>query len=126
MKKLLYVLVIISLWTASNCSKIPENNDPIIGIWSKEEQNEKNSKLRQEWIFNDAYLGRHHQYQDNQKIVQTDFKWSQEEGVYTLTYPGTEMLNDKVRMQTAIDIEMLEDLQGNLFALRDSLWLCCD
>lgn len=112
------MLAIISIVSASNCSRIPENNDPIIGIWSKVEINVDNETIRQEWIFNDVYLGRYHLYNNNTLEVKTDFGWSAEKGLYTISYPGTNKLNDVVSMKVAQSIEVLEDNQGNVVAQR--------
>lgn len=119
MKKLLCLLAIISIISASNCSRIPENNDPIIGIWSKVELNTENSTTHQEWIFNDVYLGRYHLYNNNILEVKTDFSWSLDKGVYTISYPGTEMPDDIVSMKVAESTEVLEDKQGNILAERE-------
>jgi len=120
MKKLFSFLAIIGIILASNCSRIPENNDPVIGIWSNTEvaftsQTEKNTN-RQEWIFNDAYLGRYHSYINGQIDVLTDFQWEEEDGVYTISYPGIEnKLNDVV----TINGEILRALDGHTLATRE-------
>ncbi|MGI9548330.1 MAG: hypothetical protein ACR2MM_13880 [Flavobacteriaceae bacterium] len=119
MKKLLCLLAIISIVSASNCSRIPENNDPIIGIWSKVELSTENDAVRQEWIFNDVYLGRYHSYNNNTLEVKTDFSWSEDKGVYTISYPGTEMPEDVVSMKVEQSIEFLEDQQGKVLAERE-------
>ena len=119
MKKLFCLLAIISIISVSNCSRIPENNDPIIGIWNKVELNVDNESTFQEWIFNDVYLGRYHQYQNNVLVVKTDFSWSIDKGVYTISYPGTDMSNDVVSMRTEQSIEVLADQQGNILAERE-------
>ena len=111
-------MAIISIISASNCSRIPENNDPIIGIWSKVELNSENDATRQEWIFNDVYLGRYHLYGNNGLEVKTDFSWSQDKGVYTISYPGIEMPEDVVSMKVEQSIEVLEDTQGKILAER--------
>ncbi len=119
MKKLLCLLAIIAIISASNCSRIPENNDPIIGIWTHEELNTENQSVREEWIFNDVFLGRYHLYSNNELEVKTDFSWSAEKGTYTISYPGTDMLNDVVSMKVVESVEMLEDSQGNVLAQRE-------
>ncbi len=124
MKKLFSFLAIIGIILASNCSRIPENNDPVIGIWSKVEvkttgQTQKNTN-RQEWIFNDAYLGRFHNYNNGQLDVLTDFKWEKEDGVYTISYPGIEnKLNDVVTMIKSEDGEILKATDGKTLAIRE-------
>ena len=119
LKKLLCLLAIVGIVSASNCSRIPENDDPIIGIWTKVEVNAENETIRQEWIFNDVYLGRYHLYSNNQLEVKTDFGWSAKEGLYTISYPGLEKLNDIVSMKTAQSVDVLEDIQGNVLAQRE-------
>ena len=111
MKKLLCLLAIIGIISASNCSRIPENNDPIIGIWTKVELNAENETIRQEWIFNDVYLGRYHLYSNTELVVKTDFGWSEKEGLYTISYPGLDKINDEVTMKVAEETEMLADRQ---------------
>ncbi|HAF78769.1 MAG TPA: hypothetical protein DCG42_15760, partial [Maribacter sp.] len=64
MKYVFNYLVLMVLVTS--CSKIEENNDPIIGIWQhtvKTATNENKIVVdNEEWIFNDVYLGRFHGY----------------------------------------------------------------
>ena len=112
-------MAIVAIISASNCSRIPENNDPIIGIWNKVELNAEDESLRQEWIFNDVYLGRYHMYSNNELVVKTDFGWSVDKGIYTISYPGTDMSNDVVSMKLAEEMEVLEDQQGNIVAQRE-------
>ncbi len=119
MKKLFCLLAIIGIISASNCSRIPENNDPIIGIWTKVELNAENETIRQEWIFNDVYLGRYHLYSNRELVVKTDFGWSEQEGLYTISYPGLDKINDEVIMKVAEETEMLADRQGNILAHRE-------
>lgn len=125
MKKLFSFLAIIGIILASNCSRIPENNDPVIGIWSNIEikaatETSKSGKIRQEWIFNDAYLGRYHDYNNGQVEVLTDFKWEEEDGVYTISYPGIEnKLNDVVTMIASENGTILKDSDGNTLAIRE-------
>ncbi|MEP3211217.1 MAG: hypothetical protein ABJN95_18665 [Maribacter sp.] len=124
MKKLFSFLAILGIILASNCSRIPENNDPVIGIWSRLEvksvsQTQKSSN-RQEWIFNDAYLGRYHSYNNGQLEVLTDFKWEEEDGVYTISYPGLEnRLNDVVTMIEANNETILKATDGHTLATRE-------
>ncbi len=124
MKKLLSLLTIICIILVSNCTRIPENNDPVIGIWSDIEVSEatdtaKKKTLRQEWIFNDAYLGRYHQKSDGSVIFKTDFRWTYENDTYTITYPGTDMKEEIVYMQSDDESEMLADNDGNIMATRE-------
>jgi len=123
MKKLFSFMAIIAIIFASNCSRIPENNDPVIGIWYKVEiqtLSETNKQtVRQEWIFNDAYLGRYHRYNENQIEFKTDFKWERADGSYTISYPGTDMSDDVVSMKESSNRDLLEDSQGNILAQRE-------
>lgn len=116
-------MAIIAIISASNCSRIPENNDPIIGIWAKVEIISTSESARQthreEWIFNDVYLGRYHNYSGNTLNVQTDFSWEKTGKVYTISYPGTDMSSHEVRLKEADNVESLEDTQGNILALRE-------
>jgi hypothetical protein len=124
MKKVFSFLAIIGIILASSCSKIPENNDPVIGIWSNLEvqTQSETSKLtvRKEWIFNDAYLGRYHSYKNGQRDALTDFKWTEVDGVYTISYPGMEnKLNDVVTMTESENGTILKASNGNTLAIRE-------
>ncbi|WP_411031299.1 hypothetical protein [Spongiimicrobium sp. 3-5] len=123
MKKMISFVAILAIIFASNCSRIPENNDPVIGIWTNETigSNSLTEKqtARKEWIFNDAYLGRFHSYTNKQLEMKTDFSWTQEDGVYTISYPGTDLLDDIVTLQKAEDGTVLKDNQGNTLAVRE-------
>ncbi len=124
MKRLFSFLAIIGIILASNCSRIPENNDPVIGIWSntKIESTNKTEKqtTRKEWIFNDAYLGRFHEYQNNSIAVLTDFKWTEDDGTYTISYPGLEnKTDDIVIMIESETASILKDVQGDILATRE-------
>jgi len=122
MKKLFSFLAIIGIIFASNCSRIPENNDPIIGIWDRVEvQTSETGKqtVRREWIFNDAYLGRYHRIENGQIIIKSDFKWKQEDGVYIISYPGLERTDDHVVLKKSVDGSQLERNDGFMLAARD-------
>lgn len=124
MKKLFSLLAIIGIILASNCSRIPENNNPVIGIWSDVEVSEatttaKKQTLRKEWIFNDAYLGRYHQKTNGSTLFKTDFRWTYENEVYTITYPGTDMEEEIVSMKSGDYSAMLADAEGNVMATRE-------
>lgn len=127
MKKLLSFFAIIGIILASNCSRIPENNDPIIGIWAKTEIQVENSDsssqntIRKEWIFNDAYLGRYQKYNNNTSEVVTDFKWSIEDGVYTIVYPDVNLNKDDaiVEMQVTSEKSVLKSMDGSVLAVRE-------
>lgn len=124
MKKIFSLLAIIGIVLVSNCSRIPENNNPVIGIWfdievSPSDATAKKQTLRQEWIFNDAYLGRYHEKNNGSITFKTDFRWSYDDEVYTITYPGTDMSPEIVSMQNADNITMLSDGAGNIMATRE-------
>lgn len=123
MKKLFSLLAIVGIILASNCSRIPENNDPVIGIWSNiEVMNSPSAKstIRKEWIFNDAYLGRFHTYNNNKLEVLTDFSWRKEEDTYVISYPGLEnKTNDFVTMKESKSGMVLEDTSGYTLAVKE-------
>ena len=124
MKKLFSFFAIVSIVLASNCSRIPENNDPVIGIWSNNLAitNSKAEKIitRFEWIFNDAYLGRYHKIENGRITVTTDFRWVIEDDLYTISYPGMDnKLDDIVIMNESPEGIFLEDTIGNILAIRE-------
>ncbi len=116
-------MAIVSIVFASNCSRIPENNDPVIGIWYRVDvvnTSETNRQtIRQEWIFNDVYLGRYQKYNGSQIEFLTDFSWAEEKGIYTISYPGTDMANDIVSMKESDEGMVLEDIKGEIIAKRE-------
>ena len=118
------MLAIVGIILVSNCSRIPENNDDVIGIWSDIEMEStgltaKQETLRQEWIFNDAYLGRYHQKNNGRITFKTDFRWSREGESYIIYYPCTNMNNQIVSMQDSEEGIALADAQGNVLAVRE-------
>jgi len=122
MKKLFSLLAIIGIILASNCSRIPENNDPIIGVWQMVDRNvisetEKETTF-ETWTFNDAYLGRYNQLFNQVEAVKTDFQWIEENNQYTLTYPGTNLVDQVVKLVKTEKGEVLQTLDGNVIALR--------
>ncbi len=104
----------------ASCSKIEINEDPIIGIWHHTVKTATNTnKLvvdSEEWIFNDAYLGRFHGYKNGEVIFLTDFSWNAENGIYTVKYPGTDFPNDYVKMEETEEGVILMRTEGKLFA----------
>ena len=122
MKKLFSLLAIIGIILASNCSRIPENNDPIIGYWEKVEVLTGNQAgkqtILQKWTFNDAYLGRYNHEVNYKETIRTDFKWTEEDGVYTISYPGTDLPSQQVSMEETEEGEILKDVQGATIAVR--------
>ncbi|MEW2923181.1 MULTISPECIES: hypothetical protein [Flavobacteriaceae] len=123
MKKLFSLLSIIGIIAISNCSRIPENNDPILGIWAKTESSTLNGKstesTREEWIFNDVYLGRYQSYSNSKLVFYTDFKWSQENGVYTIIYGDPQVEDITVSLEQSNDPEILALENGSVFATRE-------
>lgn len=122
MKKIYALLAIVAILVASNCSRIPENNDPVIGIWSKvvsAQGSELTETVRQEWIFNDVYLGRYQRYEGSELVFKTDFQWTIENSVYTVRYPGTDMTEVQVMRKDSPEGELLEDHDGNVMAIRE-------
>lgn len=124
MKKVFSFLAIVGIVLASNCSRIPENNDPVIGIWSDVAVNATGltgkSTIRKEWIFNDAYLGRYHEYHNNKIEVLSDFKWNEDYGTYTISYPGIQnKADDIVKMKESEIGIILEFETGGILAIKE-------
>ncbi|MBT8298825.1 MAG: hypothetical protein HKP42_05820 [Maribacter sp.] len=124
MKKFFSFIAIIGIILASNCSRIPENNDPVIGIWASLSTltNSESGKVstRLEWIFNDAYLGRYHIMENGSVVYKTDFRWEKNDNIYTISYPGMDdKASDKVIMKESPDRTTLEDNNGNILAIRE-------
>ena len=123
MRKLFSLLAIIGIVLASNCSRIPENNDPIIGVWQKTDrkvisETEKETSL-ETWTFNDAYLGRYNQLLNQVEAVKTDFRWVEEDNTYTLSYPGTDLLDQVVTLERTEKGEVLQNRNGEIIAVRN-------
>lgn len=124
MRRIFSLFALLAIIVASNCSRIPENNDPVIGIWtntlSAVSGSTAKQQVRQEWIFNDAYLGRYHRYEGNVLSLKTDFQWTKEDALYRISYPGTHMPTNKVLMKEGPDGEsFLQDENGNILAERE-------
>lgn len=102
-KKPAIVLPVLAFLLAlTSCSEIPENNDPVLGVWSSTElidAPEGKSTLREEWIFNDAYLGRYHVYRGVELEIETDFSWQVQGTLYRIEYPGLDRPADRVTIQ---------------------------
>lgn len=116
------MLAILAIIFVSNCTRIPENNDPIIGIWNDKNLSsaaKSSETVHHEWTFNDAYLGRYQSYENNKLAFKTDFRWSEEDGVYTISYPGTDLAVDMVSMKGSLEGDMLEYQNGSLLAIRE-------
>ena len=123
MKKLFSLLSIIGIIAMSNCSRVPENNDPILGIWAKTESSTIDGKgsdaAREEWIFNDVYLGRYQKYSNSKLVFYTDFKWSEEKGTYTIIYGDPQVEDITVSLEQSSDPEILALENGSVFATRE-------
>jgi len=124
MKRFFSMLAIVGFFAVSNCSRIPENNDPVLGIWVRTELvNEDTNKddtpsVREEWIFNDVYLGRYHRYSNNEIVFYTDFQWEVVDEVYTISYSHGEMPEVEFSLRLSEENEMLELENGAVFAIR--------
>lgn len=124
MKRFFSMLAIVGFIAVSNCSRIPENNDPVLGVWVRAEITNEEATLNQdlqtseEWIFNDVFLGRYHRYSDNEIVFYTDFRWEIVDDVYTITYPEEEMSEVRVSFRLLGEKEMLELENGDVFATR--------
>jgi hypothetical protein len=123
MKKLFSFVALVGIIFVSNCSRIPENNDPVIGVWTRLEvqtisASEKHT-IRREWIFNDAYLGRFHRIEDGKIVIKTDFKWKLEDGKYSISYPGIDRPTDIVILKAAPERSLLERIDGFQLAARE-------
>lgn len=122
MKTVIHCVLLLVL--VASCSKIEENNDPIIGIWKNSVKTATNTNKMvvdsEEWIFNDVYLGRFHGYKKGEIVFLTDFKWSVNGDVYTVSYPGTDFPDDFVQMQETEEGTVLIRTQGNIFAQKQN------
>ncbi len=116
-----YLIVLIFI---VSCSKIEVNNDPVIGIWKNEVKSASNINNmvidKEEWIFNDVYLGRFHGYRNGEVTYLTDFRWSFDGNVYTISYPGTDFPEDTVKIKNEEGITYLSRLSGKPFAIRQN------
>jgi hypothetical protein len=121
MKKPLLFVSLCAITVFTSCSKSTINNDPVIGIWTNTVEinstsTNKVTETEYEWIFNDAYLGRYQEYNDNNLIMETDFSWSKEDDIYTITYPGTELPEENAKL---IESSTLETTEGDILATRE-------
>ena len=116
------LLALVVATGLTSCSNVPENNDPVIGIWARTESPEALSlktSFREEWIFNDVYLGRYHRYEGQNITIQSDFTWSLNKNVYTIEYPGLDRAPEQVIMHLKPDGSTLETLAGEVLAQRE-------
>ncbi|TLF45597.1 hypothetical protein [Maribacter aurantiacus] len=124
MKKFLSLMAICAIIFSANCSRVEQNNDPIIGIWfqtgTEISNGSSKSILRKEWIFNDVYLGRYHEINGNNITLQTDFKWSKEGDIYTIEYRGLENVPvDRLKIIETDQGTILEKVDGEHVAIRE-------
>lgn len=124
MKKFLSLMAICAIIFSANCSRIEQNNDPIIGIWfqtgTEISNGSSKSTLRKEWIFNDVYLGRYHEINGNDITLQTDFKWYREGEIYTIEYRGLENVPvDRLKIIETDQGTILEKVDGEYVAIRE-------
>jgi hypothetical protein len=123
MKKLFSFLALVAMISGANCTRISENNDPVIGIWAISTNTEASktavSTSRQEWTFNDAYLGKYFKYVNKKMEFETDFKWSREGEVYTISYPGTDFPDDLVTMENTPEGNTVLQETDKILAIRE-------
>jgi hypothetical protein len=123
-KKFLSLLAICAIVFLANCSRIEQNNDPIIGIWSQSElivtENSSKQTIRKEWIFNDVFLGRYHEIDGSTTILKTDFNWSKQDNVYTIEYKGLDgKPNNIITIKATDDVSYLQKKDGATLAIRE-------
>lgn len=123
-KKFLSLMAICAVIFLANCSRIEQNNDPVIGIWSQSKigksANSSKQTIRQEWIFNDVYLGRYHEISGSTTTLKTDFNWSRKDDTYTIEYRGLE--GKPMQVFTIIQVEdgtYLEKNEGGTLATKE-------
>ena len=123
-KKFLSLVAICAIVFLANCSRIEQNNDPIIGIWSQSKiitsENSSKQTVRKEWIFNDVYLGRYHEINGTTIVLKTDFNWSKQGDMYTIEYRGLEdKPNNYITIQNLEDNFFLKNTDGAIMAIRE-------
>ena len=123
-KKFLSLLAICAIVFLANCSRIEQNTDPIIGIWSQSDLTvtESSSKqtIRKEWIFNDVYLGIYHEIEGSTITLKTDFNWSKQDDVYTVEYKGLEgKPNNIITIKSSEENVYLQKKDGATLAIRE-------
>lgn len=123
-KKFLSLMAICAIVFLANCSRIEQNNDSIIGIWSQSKiitsENSSKQTVRKEWIFNDVYLGRYHEINGTTIVLKTDFNWSKQGDIYTIEYRGLEdKPNNYITIQNLEDNFFLKNKDGATMAIRE-------
>ena len=118
------MFAIVGFIAVSNCSRIPENNDPVLGIWIKAELIQEDASrnnttpISEEWIFNDVYLGRYQRYSGDEITFYTDFRWEVVNDIYTISYAEDDLPEVKVSLKQAGGEEQLKFENGDVFATR--------
>ena len=123
-KKFLSLVAICAIVLLANCSRIEQNNDPIIGIWSQSKiittENSSKQTVRSEWIFNDVYLGRYHEIDGTTITLKTDFNWSKQGDIYTIEYRGLDgKPSNYITIQNLEDASFLKKKDGATMAFRE-------
>ncbi|MEP2059153.1 MAG: hypothetical protein ABJJ05_15180 [Maribacter litoralis] len=123
-KKFLSLLAICAIVFLANCSRIEQNTDPIIGIWSQSDlvvtENSAKQTVRKEWIFNDVYLGRYHEIEGSTITLKTDFNWSKQDDIYTVEYKGLDgKSNNIITIKSTDDSFYLQEKDGATLAIRE-------
>ena len=115
-------LVLINLLVFFSCSKIVVSDDPILGVWCIEFEVQKSIDTitldKREWIFNDAFLGRYHYYENEQILIANDFIWSFDNDRYTVKYLGTDLPDDIFTIRINEDAEQMIDITGQVIGKR--------
>ncbi|MFM1878296.1 MAG: hypothetical protein RLZZ241_1162 [Bacteroidota bacterium] len=106
------------IFALGNCSQVPEIDDPVIGIWAKTYPQNGNT-IREEWIFNDVYLGRYQKYQNQTITVKSDFSWNVNQSVYTISYPALNREPELVTITHNEETMRLETNSGDILAERE-------
>ncbi|MEE9361520.1 MAG: hypothetical protein V3U92_02870 [Cellulophaga sp.] len=122
MKRMILNIAVASILLNVTCSKPTENNSPIIGAWSNKGATKLNATKtesnKQEWIFNDAYLGRYNNYSNQELIFKTDFKWEYKNELYTISYPGTDLPTNTVHIERKTENIILLNERDEIFATK--------
>jgi hypothetical protein len=112
-------MIVLLSFLFFSCSEVETAEDPILGIWMNELQTELviegEMVTDQEWIFNDLYKGRFHGYRNGEVVYEMDYNWSNENGIYTLTYNAGELSTITFRMEDTV----LRAIEGSVVAVRD-------
>lgn len=124
MKRFFSMLAIVGFIAVSNCSRIPENNDPVLGIWVKADFTQEEASradqpaVSEEWIFNDVYLGRYQRYSGKEVVFYTDFRWEVSNNMYTIFYGEDDLPEVQVSLKESPGEDRLEFGNGVVFARR--------